>query len=239
MDSTTIDTRTHHQPHSATSSTFSANGSTLHLLATPGSNEPRSLYHVNQSILLPNLSPFSPSYTQLLASAFPGPGVEGIDLDAMKVSHYWLGLSRHSQRALDTSSLPANPMNGQQPHIDPTSSFDTLSPKKARYEPVYINGFPTPAPDAKPFTPGQSMPYVSSHSYVQNGVAPQSPLNLGGPLSTPAQTSSMGAAGVNGLNVPQSPFMGMINGSNGVMGMQGFGMGAFPFSMNMVCQSQP
>jgi len=230
MDSTAIESRIHHhQPLSATSSAFQTSGANPSLLLTPVNNAPRSLYHGNQSLLLPNLAPFSPNYTQLLASAFPGPGFEGIDLDAMKVSN-WIRRSQPYQRALDTTSLPPNPKNGQVPHIDPSSSFDNLPLKRARVSPAFGTHSPhspkvTLGPE--PFTPG----FISSFGYMQNAAAPQSPLNLGGPLSTPAQTPNMGAHVANGMNVPQSPSMGMING---MMGMGGFSMVNFPFNMNMV-----
>lgn len=87
MDSTTIHSRPHQQPLSATSSTFQSHHTNPSLLATPVNHNPRSLLlSNNQSIYFPNLASFSPNYTQLLASAFPGSGVEVLDLDAMKVS---------------------------------------------------------------------------------------------------------------------------------------------------------
>lgn len=124
-------------------------------------------------------------------------------------------------------------MSGLQPHIDPISTFDNFPPKRTRYSPPFGNGSAVPLHDAKPFTPGQSAPYVSSPSYVQNGHPPQSPLNLGGLMSTPAQTPNMGGLSAQGLNVPQSPY-GMMNGMSGIMGVSGFGMGPFPFNINMV-----
>ena len=126
-------------------------------------------------------------------------------------------------------------MNGLQPHIDATSSFDSVLPKKTRLSPAFGAGSPALIPAMKGYIAGQSTPYISSPSYIPNGGAPQSPLNLGGPLSTPIQSPSMAARPTtNGLNVSQTPFIGMMNGMNGVMGMGSFGIPAFPYNVNLV-----
>ena len=85
---------------------------------------------------------------------------------------------------------------------------------------------------AKPFTPSQYVPYSAGQDFMHNGITPQTPLNLGGPLSTILQTPGMGAMGGHDVHMPNSPFMGMMNGLNGVIG--GFGVGGFPFGMNLV-----
>ena len=177
----------------------------------------------------PNLAPYGPPNAYPLASGFPGQADQAFELDAMKVSVLISGSRLTEQRALDTSSLPVNPVNGMQPQIDSSSSFDNMPPKRAR-----LGGdSPGLAAGAQPFTPGAVTPYVSNGSFVPDGGHNQSPLYLGGPLSTPSQTPHMGRMG--GLAVPQTPFMSMVNGMNGMMPMGNMAMSpAFPYGMGMV-----
>ncbi|KAK8869575.1 hypothetical protein IAR55_000142 [Kwoniella newhampshirensis] len=225
MDSIPLDSRSQQQQHHHhtgldTSSAFSSHDGNNSVLGTPGNNDPRSLLS-NPSMFLPNLSTFSPTYSQFLSSSF-GSSLDGLDPDIMK-------------RPLDTSSLPVNPMNGMQPQIDSTANFDSFPPKKARYD-ASQPPHATPGPGAigsnKPFTPA---PHFNGNSGFNghNGT----PLNLGGLLGqTPNQTPGMGQPGSaagNAMNIPASPFGGMMNGLNGVMGMGGFGMPTFPFNMGL------
>ena len=141
-----------------------------------------------------------------------------------------------SQHTLEATILPVNPLNGQRPFIDPTSSFENLPPKRARYSPPFGATSPVHMAGAKQFTPRQYVPYTTGHDFIHNGITPQTPLNLGGPLPTFLQTPGMGAMGAHDLHMPNSPFMGMMNGLNGVINgvIGGFGIGGFPFGMNMV-----
>ncbi|WWD16164.1 hypothetical protein CI109_100589 [Kwoniella shandongensis] len=219
MDPTAVDNRSHHQTGmGTTSSGFSSHDGNNSLLGTPGNNDPRSLLS-NPNVYLPNLSSFSPSYSQFISSSF-GSSLDGLDPDIMK-------------RPLDTSSLPVNPMNGMQPQIDSGAAFDSFPPKKARYDASQPTATPGPIGSNKPFTPGPGQ-YNGNAGFMANT---GTPLNLGGPLGqTPNQTPGMGQPGSaagNGMNIPASPFGGMMNGLNGVMGMGGFGMPTFPFNMGM------
>ncbi|WWC60861.1 uncharacterized protein I303_103437 [Kwoniella dejecticola CBS 10117] len=190
---------------------------------TPGANDVRSLASGQSPMYLANLSnsSFSPTYSQFLSSSL-AQSLDGLDPDIMK-------------RPFDTSTLPANPMNGMQPQIDSSSSnVETFPPKKARYDasaqPSHIAtpGGQTHFGGNKHFTPGQFGMGGSNNGFTGT------PLNLGGPLhQTPQQTHGMGQPGsATGNGMQGTPF-GMMNGLNGMMGMGGFGMGGFPLNMNM------
>ncbi|WVR05342.1 hypothetical protein IAU60_002356 [Kwoniella sp. DSM 27419] len=192
--------------------------------ATPGNSGPRVLSAVtcNPSLYLQHLasSSYSPSYRPLPSSSLTQ-SVDGLDPDIMK-------------RSFDTSSLPVNPMNGMHPQIETsTSSFDSFPPKKARYDATQQNATPGPIGGNKPFSPGQ----FNAQPMGYMGGVTSTPLNLGGPLhQTPHQTPGAivqpGALPGHGMTVPNTPFVGMMNGLNGMMG--GFGMPAnFPFQMGM------
>jgi hypothetical protein len=94
------------------------------------------------------------------------------------------------------------------PTIDPTSSFDN---KKPRFAPT----FQSPGANVRSFTPG-----TAYHS-------PGTPLSLGGPLAmqTPSQPIN---AGIHGLNVPGSPFLGMM----------GFGMNFGGYNMGQMVRDE-
>ncbi|KAK4687739.1 hypothetical protein P7C73_g2371, partial [Tremellales sp. Uapishka_1] len=152
------------------------------------------------------------------------------------------------KRSLDTSSLPVNPLNGLLPHIDPSSSFNDIPPKKARYSPAQVPGTAIGTP-VNPGKVAYSSPYNSTPGFYPNALPDlarygmanaQSPINLGGPLSqghmqTPVGATNMGSGvGASGsanlLN--QTPFMGMLNGM-GLNGMQLGMMAGFPLAMGM------
>ncbi|WRT67368.1 uncharacterized protein IL334_004339 [Kwoniella shivajii] len=227
MDGTSIASRLTQHPNGLASPGFPLNNH-----ATPGNHDPRRSSPSmlgNPSLYLQNLSnshansSFSPNYSQFLSSSLTE-SLDGLDPDIMK-------------RPFDTSTLPANPMNGMQPQIDSSSSnFDSFPPKKARYD---HSSQPNPAAIATPggpgaiggnklFSPGQ---FNGNSTAGFNGT----PLNLGGPLNqTPQQTTGMGQPGsATGASLQSTPFMGMMNGLNGMMGMGGFGMAGFPLNMNM------
>ncbi|WWC89806.1 uncharacterized protein L201_004732 [Kwoniella dendrophila CBS 6074] len=230
MDGTSIASRLSQLPNGLSSPGFPPNSHQNSLLGTPGMNDPRTSSLIGNpattAAYLQNLSnstsSFSPSYSQFLSSSLTQ-SLDGLDPDIMK-------------RPFDTSTLPVNPLNGMQPQIDSSSSnFDSFPPKKARYDgssqhnaAIATPGGPNNLGGNKPFTPGQ----FNGHSTT--GFT-GTPLNLGGPLNqTPQQTPGMGQPGsAVGNGLQSTPFAGMMNGLNGMMGMGGFGMNGFPINMNM------
>ncbi|ORY28315.1 hypothetical protein BCR39DRAFT_535461 [Naematelia encephala] len=175
--------------------------------------EPRSLSALNQNIFVPG-APFDQQ--QILGSAFQPVPHNSFDLEEMK-------------RALDTSSLPVNPLSGRNPHIDAASSFENVPPKRARYQPAFSSSSPSIGGSylQQPIMSPGNGPQSSHHFNV--------PLSAG-PLATPTQPPNivqgmnspygMGVMGMNfgmpyGLGYPQSPILSPSMNPNNMTGNYG------------------
>ena len=185
-------------------------------------------------------------HQQVVPGPSAGPHYDAFGLEAMKVGRssrldatYSTLNQTDPQRALDV--LPPNPLNGIPPQIDGSSTFNNAPPKRTRHSPTGFpgspngfsgapngypctsNGFPGSPNGAPIFTPRVPGAYQSSPGYAdQPGnphpmQAPQSPIHLGGPLSTPTQPS------LSSPNMNPSPYMGMM----------GMGFGAYPYMVSL------